>query len=93
MKRSKGWREDLAKNLREDREYCRLFLMSLIDEEDYEPATAILKVVQMIGVKEYAEMAHLDSGNLLKQLKGNPTVNTLNKVLSPLEMKISVKVA
>ena len=91
MKRAKNWQEDLSLKLRGDKEYRSLFLMSLIEDEGYDVTEAILKLVQLIGVKEYADMIKMDQGNLIKQLNGNPTLKTLEKILSPLEVKMTFK--
>lgn len=90
-RRSKDWNEGLAVDLK-DPTFAAEFIMGALDEG----ATiqeALSKVIRLHGVKEFAEKADMASSNLLRALdtRHNPTQATLNRLLAPFGLKISVQ--
>ena len=89
-RRSRDWNVGLAEDLK-DRVFAREFLLASIDEGV--PLQAALgKVVRAIGVKEFADKVGMASPNLLRTLnpRHNPTQDTLNRLLKPFRLKLSL---
>jgi DNA-binding phage protein len=92
-RRSKDWEEDLSIDLRSNIEARKYFYLGLL-EEKYDWREALLKIIKLIGVNEYAEMVgDIKPSNLLNQLKAesNPTLNTLIKITRPLGIELTFK--
>jgi DNA-binding phage protein len=72
-----------------DPEFAREFLLGAIDEE-VPLQVALGKVVQAMGVKEFAAKVGMASPNLLRTLnpRRNPTQDTLNRLLKPFWLKL-----
>jgi len=89
-RRHKDWNIGLAKDLR-DRKFAREFLLGAIDE-GVPLQVALAKVVRAMGVKEFAAKVHMASPNLLRALNPhhNPTHATLNRLLKPFRLKLSL---
>ena len=89
-RRSRDWNVGLAEDLR-DREFAREFLLGAIDE-GVPLQVALGKVVRAMGVKEFAAKVGMASPNLLRTLnpRHNPTQDTLNRLLKPLRLKLSL---
>ena len=89
-KRSKDWNESLAEDLK-DLEFAAEFVIAAI-EEGANLQEALGKVIRGYGVKEYSEISGLPSSNLLRAIDPdhNPTQSTLNQILEPLNLKLSV---
>ena len=89
-RRSRDWNAGLAEDLR-DREFAREFLLGAI-EEDVPLQVALAKVVRAMGVKEFAAKVGMASPNLLRTLnpRHNPTQDTLNRLLKPFQLKLSL---
>ena len=53
---------------------------------------ALAKVVRAMGVKEFATKVRMASPNLLRALdaRHNPTQDTLNRLLKPFRLKLSL---
>ena len=53
---------------------------------------ALGKVIRAMGVKEYAELTGIASSNVLRAIRSghNPTQSTLNRMLRPFGLKLSV---
>ena len=81
-----GWREDLR-----DPEFAREFLLGAIEEE-VPLQVALGKVVRAMGVKGFAAKVRMASPNLLRTLnpRHNPTQDTLNRLLKPFRLKLSL---
>jgi ABC-type dipeptide/oligopeptide/nickel transport system ATPase subunit len=79
-----------AEDLR-DPEFAREFLLGAIDEE-VPLQVALGKVVRAMGVKEFATKVRMASPNLLRALnpRHNPTQATLNRLLKPFRLKLSL---
>ena len=89
-RRSRDWNEGLAQDLR-DPEFARDFLLAAMDE-GVPVQTALGKVIRSMGVKEFAEQAQMASPNVLRAIhpRHNPTQATLNRLLKPLRLRLSL---
>ena len=89
-KRSADWNEGLAEDLRNP-EFAREFLRAAVDE-GVPVQRALGKVIRAMGVKEYAELTGIASSNVLRAIRSghNPTQSTLNRMLRPFGLKLSV---
>lgn len=89
-KRSKDWNEGLAKDLR-DPEFARHFIAAAL-EEGISLQDALGKVVRAYGVKEYAAEANIAPPNVIRAIrpKANPTQQTLERLLEPLGLRLTV---
>ena len=89
-RRSKDWNEGLARDL-QDSEFAREFLMAAIDE-GIPLQLALGKVIRAMGVKEFASIVKMASSNVLRAInpRHNPTQETLNRLLKPFSLKLSL---
>jgi DNA-binding phage protein len=89
-KRSKDWNEGLARDLKNP-EFAREFLLAAIDD-DVSIHLALGKVVRAIGVKEFSEKVGVASSNVMRAVNSrhNPTQQTLNRLLKPFKLKLSL---
>jgi len=89
-RRSRDWNEGLAHDLR-DQEFARAFLLAAMDE-GVEIQIALGKVIRAMGVKEFAGKVRMASPNVLRAIhpRHNPTQVTLNRLLKPFRLKLSL---
>ncbi|SRR5258706_6822851 len=89
-RRSKDWSLGLAQDLR-NQEFARSFLLATV-EEGIPLQVALAKVVRATGVKEFAAKVGMASSNLLRAIhpRHNPTQETLNRLLKPFRLKLSL---
>jgi probable addiction module antidote protein len=89
-RRSKDWNVSLADDLR-DQKFAEEFLLAAIDE-GVSLQVALGKVVRAMGVKEFAANVGMASPNLLRALnpRHNPTQGTLNRLLEPFGLRLSL---
>jgi DNA-binding phage protein len=89
-RRSRDWNVGLAEDLR-DQDFAREFLLAAV-EEGVPLQAALAKVVRATGVKEFAAKVRMASPNLLRALntRHNPTQDTLNRLLKPFRLKLSL---
>ena len=89
-RRSRDWNEGLAEDLR-DEEFAREFLLASV-EEGVPIQAALGKVIRAMGVKEFAEKARMASPNVLRVIgpRYNPTQATLNRLLKPFRLRLSL---
>jgi DNA-binding phage protein len=89
-RRSRGWNEGLARDLR-SREFAREFLPAAI-EEGIPIQTALGKVIRAMGVREFASKVRMASPNVLRAInpRHNPTQDTMNRLLKPFRLKLSL---
>ena len=89
-RRTKDWNKGLAEDLRNP-EFAREFLMAAI-EEGISLQHALGKVVRAMGVKEFAAKVGMESSNVLRAINSrhNPTQATINRLLSPFGLKLSL---
>ncbi len=89
-RRSKDWNVGLAQDLR-DPELVREFLLAAI-EEGVSIQIALGKVIRAIGIKEFSARVGIASPNILRAINArhNPTQETLNRLLKPFKLKLSL---
>jgi DNA-binding phage protein len=89
-RRSKDWNVGLAQDLR-DPDFARAFLLAAI-EEGVSIQIALGKVIRAIGVKEFSVRTGIASPNVLRAINArhNPTQETLNRLLKPFKLKLSL---
>jgi DNA-binding phage protein len=88
--RSRDWNQGLAEDLR-DPEFAREFLLASIDE-GVSIQLALAKVIRAMGVKEFAARVKMASPNVLRAIapRHNPTQETLNRLLKPFRLRLSL---
>src|SRR6266513_2770407 len=89
-RRSRDWNEGLAEDL-QDPEFARGFLIAAI-EDGITVQQALGKVIRAMGVSEFAAKIGIASSNLLRAInpRHNPTQETLNRLLKPFRLKLSL---
>lgn len=89
-RRSRDWNVGLAQDLRDPR-FAREFLLASIDE-GVDLQIALGKVIRAMGVKEFATKVHMASPNVLRAINPhhNPTQDTLNRLLRPFRLRLSL---
>ncbi len=89
-RRSIDWNIGLAEDMR-DPEFVHHFLLGAI-EEGIPLQLAIGKVVRAMGVKEFAAKVKMASPNVLRLInpRHNPTQDSLNRLLKPFQLKLSL---
>ena len=89
-RRSRLWNAGLAADL-QDQKFAREFLLAALEEEVPIQA-ALAKVIRATGVKEFAAKAGMASPNVLRAIdrRHNPTQRTLNRLLRPFKLRLSL---
>ena len=89
-RRSRDWNVGLAQDL-QSQEFAREFLLAAI-EEGVPIQVALAKVVRATGVKEFAVKVGMASPNVLRAIdrRHNPTQQTLNRLLRPFNLRLSL---
>ena len=89
-RRSKDWNVGLSQDLRDSR-FAREFLLAAI-EEGVSIQIALGKVIRAIGIKEFSAKIGIPSPNILRAInpRHNPTQETLNRLLKPFKLKLSL---
>jgi DNA-binding phage protein len=89
-RRSEDWNVGLAKDLR-DPAFAREFLLASIDE-GVDLQFALGKVIRAMGVKEFGAKVRMASPNVLRAInpRHNPTQATLNRLLKPFRLRLSL---
>ncbi|HXC53309.1 MAG TPA: hypothetical protein VN634_20660 [Candidatus Limnocylindrales bacterium] len=89
-RRSRDWEEGLASDL-QDAAFAREFLLAAV-EEGVSLQAALGKVIRAMGVKEFAAKVRMPSPNVLRAIhaRHNPTQATLNRLLRPFGLKLSL---
>ena len=89
-RRSRDWNVGLAQDLR-DPDFAREFLLASIDE-GVSIQIALGKVIRAIGIKEFSARIKIASPNVLRAInpRHNPTQETLNRLLKPFKLKLSL---
>jgi DNA-binding phage protein len=89
-RRSRSWNEGLAKDLK-DVGFAREFIIAAIDE-GISVQAALAKVIRAYGVKEFSARTQMAAPNILRAInpRHNPTQDTLNRLLRPFALKLSV---
>ncbi len=89
-RRSADWNEGLARDLQK-KAFAQEFIQACLDE-GLSVQEALSKVIRAYGVKEFAKKTQLASSNILRAVnpRYNPTIETLNALLEPFELQLSV---
>ena len=89
-RRRRDWNAGLARDL-QDQKFAREFLLAAIDE-GVPIQAALAKVIRASGVKEFAAKIGMASPNVLRAIdrRYNPTQRTLNRLLRPFNLRLSL---
>lgn len=89
-RRSEDWNIDLAKRLRNPA-FARAFLLAAIDE-GLTIQQALGKVIRAIGITEFAVQVRMPRPNVQRAIRPqhNPTQDTLNRLLAPFRLRLSL---
>ena len=89
-KRRVDWNEGLAKDL-QDLNFAREFLLASL-AEGISIQVVLGKVIRAMGVKEFSKKSKIASPNILRAInpKHNPTQETLNRLLKPFGLMLTV---
>ena len=89
-RRSEDWNIDLAKRLRNPN-FARAFLLAAIDE-GLTIQQALGKIIRAIGITEFAAQVNMPRPNVQRAIRPqyNPTQETLNRLLAPFRLRLSL---
>ncbi len=89
-RRSEDWNIDLAKRLRNPT-FARAFLLAAIDE-GLTIQQALGKIIRAIGITEFAAQVGMPRSNVQRAIRPqhNPTQETLNRLLAPFRLRLSL---
>lgn len=89
-RRSRDWNQGLAEDLRNP-EFAREFLLAAI-EDGVSVQRALGKIVRAMGVQEFAAKVKMASPNVSRAInpRHNPTQDTLNRLLRPFRLRLSL---
>ncbi len=89
-RRSEDWNIDLAKRLRNPK-FARAFLLAAI-EEGLTIQEALGKAIRAIGITEFAAQVGMPRPNVQRAIRPqyNPTQETLNRLLAPFRLRLSL---
>jgi DNA-binding phage protein len=89
-RRSRDWNRGLAEDLRNP-QFAREFLLAAIDD-GVSVQRALGKVVRAMGVREFAAKVSMADSNVLRAInpRHNPTQETLNRLLRPFRLRLSL---
>lgn len=89
-RRSRNWNEGLAQDLRDWNVACE-FLMAAMDD-GVPIQIALGKAIRAMGVKEFAAKVKMAGPNVLRAInpRHNPTQDTMNRLLKPFRLKLSL---
>lgn len=90
VRRHSSWIAGLSQDLR-DPEFVREFLIATVEDGD-DIQKALGFVARTMGVKEFAEEVGMPSSNVLRAINHghNPTMATLEKMLRPFGVRLSL---
>ena len=86
----RDWNAGLAEDLR-DKTFARALLLAAADE-GLSIQVALGKVIRAMGVKEFAASVDMAPPNVLRAInpRHNPTQETLNRLLRPFRLRVSL---
>lgn len=86
----RDWNFSLHERLRKPG-FAKLFILAAMEEE-LELQAALRKIVQAFGVNNFAKKIGMAPPNLLRAVnpKHNPTLSTLNRLLEPFDLRVTV---
>ena len=87
-KRSKDWNEGLLEDLK-NTDFVKEFISAAINE-GFSLQEVLNKMVHTVGIKEISAITGMAAPNILRTVapQSNPTIGTLNKLLSPFNLKL-----
>lgn len=90
-RRSVNWEIGLARRLH-DKEFAHHFIRAALEDEGLPLQLVLGTVVRAYGVKEFAAKIKMPSSNLIRAInpKYNPTLATLDKLLKPFKLRVTV---
>lgn len=89
-RRSIDWNEGLSKDLK-DPKFAREFILAALDE-GVSLQEILGKVIRAYGIKEFSRKTKIAGPNIVRAInpRSNPTQTTLNRLLKPFGLKVSV---
>ena len=89
-RRSRDWNSELAEDLKNPA-FAREFLLAA-SEDGVPVQQALAKVIRATGVKEFGASVGMASPNVLRAIhpRHNPTQETLNRLLKPFRLRLSL---
>lgn len=92
MRRSREWEEGLSEDFK-DPDFIKEFLLAAV-EDGLSLQVAIGKVIRCLGVNEFSKKVKIPSPNVLRAIdpKHNPTQETLNRLLKPFGLMLTVSI-
>lgn len=89
-RRSADWNEGLSRDLRNLKFAQEFIRASLLEGLSIQAVLA--KVIKAYGLKEFAVKVNLPASNILRAVntKHNPTLATMNQLLKPFSLEITV---
>jgi len=89
-KRSKDWNEGLAKDLRNPK-FTQEFISAAL-EEGISLQKVLGKVIRAYGIKEFSKRTKIAPPNIVRaiNIRHNPTQDTLNRLLRPFGLELTV---
>ncbi len=89
--RSSDWSESVSQDLK-DPGYAQSFLLELLEQGD-DLQTALGRLIRLYGVKEYSALVKMEEPAIQRAInpEHNPTKETLEKILAPLNLSLGVK--
>ncbi len=89
-RRSRDWNEGLAKDLKNTK-FASEYILACIDE-GMTVQEILGKIARTLGVKEFASMVKMPASNVLRSVNpnSNPTQETLNRLLKPFKLQLTV---
>ena len=92
--RNKSFDELLSKQLRNP-EFARGYIFEAMRGEDALTIEEVLfEMIQIIGIKEYAELVGMQASNVTRMLSSGeiPKIETINRLLAPFGLKAKIDV-
>ncbi|MBI2931125.1 MAG: hypothetical protein HYY16_05700 [Planctomycetes bacterium] len=92
MRRTKSFDQELSEKLRRPR-FAQAFINSLMEGEDgLSPEEALRRTIEIMGVKEFAELADVPTSRVHEFLRKrrNFKPGTLNALLRPLRLRAKI---
>ena len=90
VRRSVAWEEGLAEDMRNP-DFAREFLMATMEEEV--PLQVALGItIRAYGVKEFAARVGMAPSTVQRAInpRHNPTLDTINRLLAPFKLRLSL---
>ncbi len=89
-RRSKEWEEGLARDLKNP-DFAKEFIYAALNE-GISLQQVLAKVIKCLGIKEFSKKAKMASPNIIRIInpRHNPTQSSLNRLLKPLGLRLTV---